>query len=82
MVALLIYISFLNDYLGFTLSLYKRQQPPPPPPCLVTLLEVNVCEKFAEGVTGWMLNVAEVQTTDALYTNESIHFNNRFPIWH
>lgn len=29
-----------------------------------------------------MLLLAEVQTTDALYTNESIHFNNRSPIWH
>ena len=28
-----------------------------------------------------MLNLAQVQTTDALYTNESIHFNNRSPIW-
>lgn len=31
---------------------------------------------------GWMLVLAEVQTTGALYTNESIHFNNRSPIWH
>lgn len=29
-----------------------------------------------------MLILAEVQTADALYTNESIHFNNRSPIWH
>lgn len=39
-------------------------------------------EKFAARVPGWMLSLAEVQTTDALYTNESIHFNNRSPIWH
>lgn len=42
----------------------------------------SMCEKFPARVTGWMLNLAEVQTTDALYTNESIHFNNRSPIWH
>lgn len=29
-----------------------------------------------------MLNLAQVQTRDALYTNESIHFNNQSPIWH
>lgn len=29
-----------------------------------------------------MLILAKVQTADALYTNESIHFNNRSPIWH
>lgn len=40
------------------------------------------CVKSLMRVTGWMLNLAEVQTTDALYTNESIHFNNRSPIWH
>lgn len=29
-----------------------------------------------------MINLAAAQTTDGLYTNESIHFNNRSPIWH
>lgn len=38
--------------------------------------------KFVARVSGRMLILAEVQTTDALYTNESIHFNNRSPIWH
>ncbi len=50
---------------------------------VINLVELDVCKVFYfTKVTGWMLNLAEVQTTNALYTNESIHFNNRSPIWH
>lgn len=54
--------------------------------CLFVCLQSPLCSTWnsmwVKTLFGWMLVLAEVQTTDALYTNESIHFNNRSPIWH
>lgn len=54
----------------------------PPPPQNYHAGRSQRGVKFVARVSGWMLILAALQTTDALYTNESIRFNNRSPIWH